>query len=220
MTRAPHRRLWLRADLAANSTENVVAVWHKPRFSSGVTNYTALQPLYEALYDFGVDILLVGHDHIYERLAAMNPAGAADPTFGIRQFTVGTGGAALQSFTPSLPTSEVGAGNAANAYGVLKLTLRPTTYDWKFLPIAGTAFTDSGTGSVHAAPPPQAFDDGYSTTLDTPLVVAAPGVLTNDTRSGGGSLTAALVTDVSNGSLTLNADGGFSYTPDCWLHWR
>ena len=63
------QELWLRADLAANSTENVIAVWHKPRFSSGVTNYAALQPLYEALYDFGVDILLVGHDHIYERLA-------------------------------------------------------------------------------------------------------------------------------------------------------
>ena len=144
------QELWLRADLAANATKNVIAVWHKPRFSSGVTNYTALQAFYDDIYEFGVDILLEGHDHIYERLAPMNSAGVADPTYGIRQFTVGTGGAALQSYSPVLATSQAGSGST---YGVLKLTLHATGYDWAFLPIAGQTFTDSGSGLVHAAPP-------------------------------------------------------------------
>ena len=65
------QELWLEADLAANSGENVIAVWHKPRYSSGATNNQALQPLWDDLYAAGVDILLDGHDHIYERTAPM-----------------------------------------------------------------------------------------------------------------------------------------------------
>ncbi len=63
--------LWLEADLAANSTENVIAIWHKPRYSSGATNYQAMQALWDDLYAAGVDILLDGHDHIYERTVPM-----------------------------------------------------------------------------------------------------------------------------------------------------
>ena len=73
------QELWLRADLAANSGKNVIAIWHKPRFSSGVTNLTDLQPFYDDIYEFGVDILLHGHDHIYERLAPMDPSGRGRP---------------------------------------------------------------------------------------------------------------------------------------------
>ena len=61
--------VWLEADLAANSTKNVIAVWHKPRYSSGATNNQNMQPLWDDLYAAGVDILLDGHDHIYERTA-------------------------------------------------------------------------------------------------------------------------------------------------------
>lgn len=61
---------------------------------------------------------------------------------------------------------------------------------------------------------PVATADTYSTTEDTPLTVVAPGVLTNDTDTGGDTLTAVLVTDVSGGTLVLNADGSFTYTPD------
>jgi hypothetical protein len=62
---------------------------------------------------------------------------------------------------------------------------------------------------------PVAVDDAYATDEDTALVVdAANGVLNNDTDVDGDSLTVALVSDVSNGSLTLNADGSFSYTPN------
>jgi VCBS repeat-containing protein len=62
--------------------------------------------------------------------------------------------------------------------------------------------------------PPEALDDAYSTDEDTPLIVAAPGVLTNDSDVDGNNLSASGVTGPSDGTLVLNADGSFTYTPD------
>ena len=64
--------------------------------------------------------------------------------------------------------------------------------------------------------PPTANDDSYTTDEDTTLNIPAPGVLSNDNDPDGGpsSLTAVLVSDVSYGTLTLNSDGSFTYTPD------
>jgi VCBS repeat-containing protein len=69
--------------------------------------------------------------------------------------------------------------------------------------------------TVSAAPnhAPVAVADGYQVGHDTPLVVAAPGVLGNDTDSDGDALTAQLVTGVGHGSIALGADGSFTYTP-------
>ena len=61
---------------------------------------------------------------------------------------------------------------------------------------------------------PVATDDAYTTITDTTLDVTAPGVLANDTDTDGDTLTAALVSGPSNGTLTLNGDGSFSYTPN------
>ncbi len=215
------QELWLRADLAANSTKNVIAIWHKPRYSSGVTTLTDMQPFYADLYEFGVDILLNGHDHLYERLepaksgATLGSAPVADPLYGIRQFTVGTGGASLQSTFNELAVSDA---HSTTAYGVMMFTLHDTTYDWEFIPIAGGTFSDSGTGTVHGAPPapntpPVATGESYSTDQDTAKVVPLPGVLSNDTDAELNPLTAVLVGNVSHGALSLSANGGFTYTP-------
>ena len=97
-------------------------------------------------------MVLSGHDHTYERFAPQNPAGQADPTQGIREFVVGTGGAGLYPFPTIQANSEV---RNNTTWGVLKLTLHPTSYDWEFIPIAGQTFTDSGTGTcVGAGPAP------------------------------------------------------------------
>ncbi len=61
---------------------------------------------------------------------------------------------------------------------------------------------------------PTALDNSYSTPEETPLTVAAPGILDNDTDPENDSLTAVLVTDVQNGTLVLNIDGSFVYTPN------
>jgi len=139
---------WLRADLAANTKACVLAYWHHPRFNSGLEhgNNTSVGAFWMALYQYGADIVLNGHEHTYERFAPQNPSGQADPN-GIREFVVGSGGNGHYSFkTVAEPNSEV---RNNTAYGVLKLELSAGSYKWQFVPAAGSSFTDSGSGSCH-----------------------------------------------------------------------
>jgi hypothetical protein len=136
---------WLRADLAANNSMCTLAYWHHPRFSSGQHgNSSRSQAFWQALYDYGADVILNGHDHTYERFAPQNPSAQADPNLGIREFVVGTGGAGLYPFPTIQPNSQV---RNNITFGVLKLTLHATSYDWEFIPIAGQTFTDSGSSN-------------------------------------------------------------------------
>lgn len=135
---------WLRADLAAHPAVCTAAYWHHPRFSSGVVHgsSSSMQPLWQALYDYGADVVLNGHEHNYERFAPQDPQGNADPARGIREFVVGMGGRSHYEFGTPIANSEV---RNSDTYGVLKLTLHPTSYTWEFIPEAGKTFTDSGT---------------------------------------------------------------------------
>ena len=138
---------WLRADLAAHPNACTLAYWHHPRFSSGEHgNNTGLQALWQALYDYQAELVLNGHDHDYERFAPQTSVGVADALRGIREFVVGTGGKNHYAFVTLQPNSEV---RNPDTYGVLKLTLHPTSYDWQFMPEAGKTFTDSGDGACH-----------------------------------------------------------------------
>ena len=140
---------WLRADLAAHPTSCTLAYWHNPRYSSGHEGSNSLmQPLWAALDDAGAEIVLSGNSHNYERFAPLDPNGAVDRGNGIRQFVVGTGGA---FFTAGITTLIPGGEVAQNhTFGVLMLTLRPSSYDWQFVPIAGSSFSDSGTDQCHS----------------------------------------------------------------------
>ena len=138
---------WLRGDLAANRRVCTLAFWHHPRFSSGHDgDGTFMQPIWKALHDANVDAVLVGHSHNYERFAPMAQNGKLDRTRGIRQFVVGTGGAFFTGMSSPKPNSEV---RQNNTFGVLRLGLHPTSYDWKFIPEAGKTFTDSGSTACH-----------------------------------------------------------------------
>lgn len=133
---------WLLADLAANPRSCVLAYWHHPRYSSGQHgNNPEVQPLWAALVGAGADVVLASHDHLYERFARLDASGADDPDRGIRSFVVGTGGKDPYEFRSVQPGSEV---RNAGTYGVLVLTLRGDGYDWRFVPVAGSTFTDSG----------------------------------------------------------------------------
>jgi hypothetical protein len=139
---------WLRADLAAHPSSCTLAYWHKPLFSSGGAHGNDLEvtPLWQALYDAGADLVIGGHDHNYERFAPQNPQGESDPVHGIREFVVGTGGKNLRPFGPTKTNSEV---RNNEAFGVLRLTLRPKSYDWQFISQQGKNFTDSGSTNCH-----------------------------------------------------------------------
>lgn len=141
------QEVWLRADLAANRAPCTLAYWHHPRFSSGEHGSDpTYDAFWRALYDAGAEVVLVGHDHVYERFAPQTPDAAADPARGVRQFTVGTGGKSLYAFGPPIANSEA---RSNQTFGVLELTVRASGYDWRFVPVVGGAFTDSGTGTCH-----------------------------------------------------------------------
>jgi hypothetical protein len=151
MSTSSEQLTWLRSDLAAHPTVCTLAIWHHPRFSSGeyAPGVASVADAWNTLYDAGVDVVLNGHEHYYERFAPMNRIGTPDPT-GMRAFTVGTGGAPLRpppTGTARWPTSEV---LRSDTYGVISLTLSPTAYDWDFHPVAGKTFTDHGTGTCTA----------------------------------------------------------------------
>jgi hypothetical protein len=133
---------WLRQDLKAKPASCVLAYWHHPRFSSGKKHgdHPHLNALYKILYQYGVSVLVSGHDHIYERFAPQNPEGKADAK-GVRQFIAGTGGAPLYLIGAVKPNSEVRDGDT---HGVLVFTLNPTSYEWDFRPVAGQTFRDRG----------------------------------------------------------------------------
>ena len=143
---------WFRDDLDAHPATCTVAMWHDPRFSSGNIHGDQgfIQPLWSIAYEKGVDVVLNGHEHDYERFAPMDANGALDTKYGVRQFVVGTGGYYLYGLGTRKATSEVWDNSG---YGVLKLTLRAGAYDWKFLPVAGKSFTDSGSRACHEPRP-------------------------------------------------------------------
>jgi hypothetical protein len=137
---------WLRNDLAANSGLCTMAYWHEPRFSSTAgRGDDTVDPLWQALVGARVDVLLTAHQHFYERFGQMNATGAADPN-GVRQFIVGTGGESFMPLASRLATSQA---SNDKTFGVLKMTLHATSYDWQFVPIAGSTFTDAGTAACH-----------------------------------------------------------------------
>jgi PKD repeat protein len=139
---------WLRATLAANPTQCTLAYFHHPRFSSsrGDNAHKNVTALWQALYDYGADLVISAHDHLYERFAPRAPNGALDLTNGIRQITAGMGGARLYGIGTVSPHSEA-IDNVT--HGVVKLVLEADAYTWEFIPVAGKSFTDSGRQACH-----------------------------------------------------------------------
>jgi len=145
---------WLKADLAAHPAQCVLAYFHVPRFSSGSDHHSdagsdaALGPIWQDLYAAGVDIILNGHSHEYERFAPLDPAGRVDEARGIREFIVGTGGDDHHKPAGPVVGSEV---RNSDSFGVLKLVLRSDSYDWQFVNDGspGSINNDKGSGSCH-----------------------------------------------------------------------
>ena len=105
-----------------------------------------MKPMFDALYNAGVEMVLSGHEHVYERFAPQNANGVADPVRGVRQFIVGTGGAELHRFGPPLPNSEA---RVEGTFGVLRLSLGTGGYSWQFVPVGGGSPRDAGSDTCH-----------------------------------------------------------------------
>jgi hypothetical protein len=217
---------WLRADLAAHQTDCTLAYGHNPLFSSGRVHGSndGVRPLWEALYAYGADVIVNGHEHVYERFLPQTPGGALDTGFGITQFTVGTGGFMFYDWGQILPNS-VARNNTA--FGVLKLTLHSGSYDWEFLPVAGKTYTDSGAASCHGAPgtpppdttPPNvtlgAPADGSSTADTTPTFAGVAGTASGDEATVTVTVyTGSDATGTPLQTLAATPAAGGSYTVD------
>ena len=137
---------WLQSDLVANRSACVLAYWHHPRFSAGlVGDSTGVGPLWTALYNAHADVVLNGHEHVYERYAPQDPVGQAT-TNGIREFVVGTGGESLDEM--SNPEANLQVFDNSD-FGVLVLALHANSYDWAFKSTTGSVI-DSGTTACHS----------------------------------------------------------------------
>ena len=140
---------WLRNDLANNANHQcTLAYFHRPLYSTG-TNVVGpdVKPFWDMLHDRNADLIINGHAHRYERFAPMTPSGTRSDN-GIRQIVAGTGGQpggdeVSLADAPNLQRVKTGV------FGVLRLNLRADSYAWKFVPVAGETFTDSGATSCH-----------------------------------------------------------------------
>lgn len=212
--------LWLEADLAAQSKPCTLAALHDPRFSSGQLGVddTTLA-LWQILYAHGVDVVLHGDDHAYERFARVNPTGVAEPLRGMRPFIVGTGGASLGNPDEVEPNSEVRDGST---YGVLRLTLEPTSYAWQFLGAGPGSFTDSGSETcVFAAPEVAIASPSQGASFPAGAVISLAGTATDleqgdiseqiewsSNQSGYLGTGASLAVTLSGGTHVLTASAG------------
>jgi len=134
-TRYSPQGVWLRNDLSLHTNDCTLAYWHHPRFSSGRHGSDSrVLPLFQILYRRGVDVLVSGHDHSYERFAPQGPRGRYNRVAGVRQFVVGTGGKNHYGFGTALPNSQFRAGTH---HGILRLRLRPDDVRWRFIDIDG-----------------------------------------------------------------------------------
>lgn len=191
---------WLRRDLAANTKPCTMAQWHHPRFSQG--NYfpgiPGTQALWQALQDYGADVVLSGHDHNYQRFALQTATGVASPD-GLRLFVVGTGGKSPYPFRGSLGTFENGHDDI---HGVLKLTLSSGGYAWQFLPVAGSPlFSDAG-----------AF--GCANVPQMAVAVSPSAITLRPGGSGAVAVTVAGGSPVSLSASALPSDVAGSFSPN------
>lgn len=141
--------VWAQGELAAAKAagKNVITYWHHPRWSSGAHgDNKPMQAMWELMVAEGADLALWGHDHHYERFKPANGQGDHDPKNGMTSFVVGTGGKnhyPLFKFPKKITATRNGS-----TFGVIKLSLRPTDFEWEFVPVAGEKYTDRGAAPV------------------------------------------------------------------------
>jgi hypothetical protein len=137
--------IWLENDLDTHGNACTLAYWHHPTFSAGSHgDNSEMEDFWQLLVDNQVDVALASHDHNYQRFSPMNVTGSEDPN-GVREFVVGTGGKSHYSID-EVPSPTVGNLEVLNTstFGVLKMTLHDTSYDWEFVGESGNTI-DSGT---------------------------------------------------------------------------
>ncbi len=143
---------WLQQDLAASAPACTIAYFHHPVYSVGPQGDTpSMDPIWSLLYTYGVDLVLTGHDHDYQRWVPLDGSGNPNPN-GITEFVVGSGGHGIQNFVRTDSRLAKGV-SSSGSFGALRLQLGSTSASYAFINTAGSIL-DSGTVSCQAAPAP------------------------------------------------------------------
>lgn len=153
---------WLKEDLAAHSGDEytgTIALMHHPLYDWELyykcewINWFDLDTqvhMWELFFEYGVEMVLSGHNHNYQRWAPQDPYGNYNPD-GVRQYVVGTGGAYLWHFPPEIPLDQVGdyphgipvetlnnlEHTESDHFGALDLTLNEDGYEFAFVTVDG-----------------------------------------------------------------------------------
>ena len=143
-TTGSEQEQWLRRDMAAHSRSCSLAYWHHALFSSQGGD-PRMSDIWRTLTQANVDVVLSGHNHVYERFAPQDASGAPDPLRSPREFVVGTGGKSLGLIRQVRPNSEA---HDTESFGVLALTLGATGYNWRFV-TEDRGVTDLGAAACH-----------------------------------------------------------------------
>lgn len=211
---------WLKNDLAASTKPCTAAFFHHPRFSRGSHgDDSSVTPFFQALYNAKADLIVVGHDHNYQRYAPSRPDGTRDDVNGVRELLIGTGGRGYYNFDQSSAAVQE-AGNT-NTFGVGKLTLSATDYRSDFVPVSGRTFTDTATGKCKKGVSSPAFSVGTTPSSVSVKPGGTASVTVNVGSTGGfSSATALSVSGLPSGvtgtlspsSVTPPANGTASAT--------
>ena len=140
---------WVANDLATNTRPCTIAIWHHPTVSSGENaDERTMENVRKLFHAAGGEIVINGHNHIYERMLPSDGAYRRDEQYGLVQFVVGTGGYGLYTMPKLAPNSAI---RFNQDHGVLSLTLGAGTYSWQFITVK-SGVVDSGSGTCHGAP--------------------------------------------------------------------
>jgi hypothetical protein len=143
---------WLAQDLNANTAVCTLVYFHHPVYNVGPEGDTSrLNDIWSLLAQHGVDIVLTGHDHNYQRWEPLDENGNPSPT-GISQFVVGSGGHGIQQFIRTDDRLVIGFDTPPNAFGALRLELNQDGAAYQFVNIQGVTL-DSGSVACSGAPP-------------------------------------------------------------------
>ncbi|MGE3887323.1 MAG: metallophosphoesterase [Vicinamibacterales bacterium] len=136
---------WVQQRLQQEPARCTLAAVHHPLDSSGTSGANPwLRDMWGLLHDNGAEIVVSGHDHLYERFAPQDATQRPDPARGVRLFIAGTGGAPLYPRSRSAINSEI----VIQSHGALRLKLDPDSFEWMFLDVHGNAL-DRGMGTCH-----------------------------------------------------------------------
>ena len=131
---------WLRRDLRRDRHRCELLYWHRARWSGGAHGSSEYsQDLWRAAHEAGVDLVLVGHDHNYQRFRRLDARGRPDRRYGVVQIVAGMGGRSHYD------AGEIRHRVAVNddTSGVLQLRLRRESFGLRFVPIEGGTYSDA-----------------------------------------------------------------------------